>query len=310
MAGMLGLFLAPNFATAMLVNFFTGTGRAMVLIMVLSLIGELLPLEKRGWAVGLTVSAIMFAFVSVPLLSASIAEVAGWRSVLLWFILPVSIACFSLALFTVPSKPSLEQSPAKLLYSEAFKKIFFNKSAIACLVGTTLLTLVGVVPVYAVSFYRIDFSVSTMTGGMFASVAAAGGILGGVGSGRLINRFGRKPLTFVAALVSAAFAILFTFMPQMWISVAFWVVSATATAMASAALRSLILEQVPMFRGSMMSVNQSFEYVGTILVVALGGLILNLYSNNFQLLMTIFGSFGIAGGLIVFLLATDPCKPA
>jgi DHA1 family inner membrane transport protein len=306
--GALGLFFAPDFATALLSQVFLGAGGSMISIMVYSLIGELLPLEKRGWAVGLNISTMMFVWVVVAPLSGFVESVAGWRLVLPWVVFPTSIACLILGLLVIPSKPRQEQLPPGSLYLEAFKKVLFNKSAVACLIGTALMYFFNTVPMYAVSFYRIQFSVSPAIGGMFSAIAAVGGIFGGAIGGRLVNRYGRKPLTVAAAFVAGVLAILFTFIPNMWASVAFWVASASSVAIGMVALYSLVLEQVPEFRASMMSVNQTFLFIGSILGLTLGGLALNLYANNFQLLMIVFGAAGVVSALVVFLLARDPTK--
>ncbi|MGA2385739.1 MAG: MFS transporter [Candidatus Bathyarchaeia archaeon] len=307
--GTLGFFVAQNFATVLLFQFFIGVGAAIISIMSYALIGDLFPLERRGWVVGLTVSAVMASFVIVAPLSGFIAGIAGWRMVLLSFIFPLSIACLAIGFFGIPSKQSLPQS-SKSLYSEAFKQILLNKSAMACVIGTTLFTCIGVIPVYAVSFYRIAFSVSPAIGGVFSSVAAFGGILGGVTSGKLINRCGRKPLTVAASVASGISSILFTYIPNMLISVAFWAIAATFASITVAALYSLVLEQVPSFKASMMSINLTFQNAGLILGLIIGGLVLNLDHNNFQLLMTIFGALGATAGAIVLLLAKDTCKTA
>lgn len=307
--GALGLFFSQNLGAAILAMFFDGAGRAMISIMVLSLIGGLFPLEKRGWAIGLTVSASFTALVFVPFLSASIAQVAGWRSFLLCLSLPLSIACIPLGLFAIPSKPRQQQAPAHPPYLEAFKQILLNKSAIACVVGATLLALASVVAVYAVSFFRINFAVPLITAGVFGSVVAAGGVFGGTAGGRLINRVGRKPLTVVPGLLSGIAILLFTFVSNVWVSMALWAVSATTAAIAGVGLTSLTIEQVPGFKASMMSMHQTFEFLGSILGIVIGTVMLNLYANNFQLLMTLFGASGIALAPIVLLLARDPCKP-
>jgi predicted MFS family arabinose efflux permease len=306
--GALGLFFAPDFATVLLPWFLMGTGALIIVIIVYSLIGGLLPLEKRGWAVGLVVSTQSFAFVFGAPLFGFIGSVAGWRSVLLWFIFPVSIACLALGLLVIPSKPRQEQPPPSSEYLKAFKQIFSNKSAVACLVGTTLLLTLTMISMYAVSFYRIHFSVLPTTGGMFAAVASLGGFFGAAGGGRLVNRYGRKPLTVASAFVAGVFAILFTFMPNVWVSVAFWVASAFLVGMTTTALTSLVLEQIPEFRASMMSMNTTFGGIGGVLGLTIGGLVLNFYANNFQLLMPVFGAAGVAAASVVLLLARDPCK--
>ena len=64
-------------------------------------------------------------------------------------------------------------------------------------------------------------------------------------------------------------------------SIALWAINATTASITAAAFVALVLEQVPEFRGSMMSVNATFRYVGAFLGPLVGGLLLNLYKNSF-----------------------------
>jgi DHA1 family purine base/nucleoside efflux pump-like MFS transporter len=308
--GVLGLFFSPNFAAALLVSVFSGLGSGIIAIMTFALIGELLPLEKRGMAMGLTISMVFLSFVVAAPLFGAISQAWGWRSVLIWFSFPLSLVCLILGLLVIPSNPRQEQPPPRSLYLEAFKQILFNKSAAACLVGIALLSFFNSVPTYAVTFYRMQFSVSPVVGGTFSSVAALGGLFGAVGGGALINRYGRKTLAVIGGFVAGIGAILFTLVPHMALSVALWVISASFAALTLASLNSLVLEQVPAYRASMMSVSSTFGHIGGIMGVAVGGLVLNLYANNFQILMPIFGASSVACAAILLLLARDPCKTA
>jgi MFS transporter, DHA1 family, inner membrane transport protein len=306
--GILGFYFSPNFASLLIVSFFIGLGVGMISIMVFSLIGELLPLEKRGWAIGLTISISFVAYVVDAPLFGSIAQIAGWRSPLLWFLFPLSIICILLGLIVIPSTLHKGASPAKSIYSEAFKQVLVNKSAAACLVGTALAWIAATIPIYAVSFYRVAYSVSPSTGGTFAAISSTGGIFGAAIGGKLVNRLGRKNLTIAGFFASGVFTVLWTFVPNISASVTFWFISGFFAALAFAAFFSLILEQVPGFRASMMSVNGTFQSAGQILGVIVGGLVLNIYVNNFHLLMTIFGSASIAAAAMILLWAKDPSK--
>jgi MFS transporter, DHA1 family, inner membrane transport protein len=309
-AGVLLYFFAPDLVTLLLAIFFLGIGGATITIMVYSLIGELFPLEKRGWAIGLTLVATQVAYFFLPLLSGVIGQIAGWRSVLLLFIFPTSIVCLVLGLLFIPSKSPHEQAQKKSMYLNAFKEVFLKKSAVACLVSRSLLVLIVVVPVFSVSFYRMVFSISAGQAGVFYSIAAAGALFGAAAGGRLVNRLGRKPIAVVASVVSGIAAILFTFMPDVGVSVALWVMSASFGAIAWVGLAGLTLEQAPSFRASMMSVNETFQALGIILGTIIGGSVLNILqpqASNFQLLMTILGAGGIASGVIILLFAKDLC---
>jgi MFS family permease len=174
--------------------------------------------------------------------------------------------------------------------------------------GTTLVSFISVVPMYAVSFYRTADSVSPIVGGVFSSIAGAGAVVGGIVGGRLVNRFGRKPLAVIFYFVSGVTCILFTFIPIIGVSVAVWALAAATGTLGMAGLTSLTLEQVPTFRASMMSINGSFQNVGMALGAIIGGLVLNSFHNNFQLLMTILGSLGASAAIVLFLFTNDPYK--
>lgn len=306
--GALGFFFSWNFAAAVFSEVLVGIGASMISVMVYTLIGEQLPLERRGWAVGLAMSGVMTAFVIVAVLSGAIAGIAGWRMVLLWLIFPLSLACLILVLVIVPSNQPQPQSADNPSLMQAFKKILLNRSPMACMLSTALTACIAVVPVYAVSFYRLAYAVSPATGGAFSSIVAVGGIFGAALGGRMVNRIGRKTLAATAVFISGVSAILFTFIPNEWISLAIWGVSAFTIAMTWAGLPSLNLEQVPEYRGSMMAIASSFDNSGTVLGVIIGGLVLNLYANNFHFVMVIIGALGASAAAVLLFFAKDPCK--
>jgi MFS family permease len=307
--GDIGWFFAPNFAFLLFFILFLGIGNAMITIVVFALIGDFLPLEKKGMAIGLAISTGFIASLIVPQVTSVITNAMGWRFVLLWFIFPMSVVSLLFGFFVLPSKPLQEQTANKPQYLEAFKQILQNKSALACIAGTTIASISILVPAYAVSFYRLYFKESLSNAAIFFSIASAMGFLGVIIGGRLINRIGRKPLTVVTGVIQGILVILIAFAPNVWVSVAFWGTEAAFAATMSTALASLILEQVPGFRGTIMSLNQSFQSIGAIVGLAISGLMLNLYANNFQILYSIFGVSGIASAAVVFALAKDTVKP-
>jgi MFS family permease len=88
-AGTLIFFFAPNYATALLSAVFGGIGSAMAGIMVITMIGDFLPLQKRGIAVGLALAAGGgVGQLIMPQVTSLITDAAGWRAVLLWFFFP------------------------------------------------------------------------------------------------------------------------------------------------------------------------------------------------------------------------------
>jgi predicted MFS family arabinose efflux permease len=306
--GTLVYFFAPNYATVLFSSVFLGIGAGIVQIMVFTLIGEFLPLQKRGWVIGLVSSSIFLVdFVTAPATSI-IAPVAGWRAVLLWVIFPFSLVSLLIVFLAVPSKPHAEQIFIKPEYAKAFKQILTNKSAIACVISAVLLGLNGALLFYFVTFWRMYFSVSLSTGASFALLGASSALFGSLVAALMINRAGRRLLTISAALFAGILHISFTFVPNLYGSLALWAAASFFVGLYLASFASLVLEQVPGFRGTMMSLYQSFRYIGLIMGASISGLILNLYVNNFHIVMVMGGGAAVVAAAIVFLFAKDPTK--
>jgi MFS family permease len=306
--GALGCFFVPNFASLLFFNLFLGIGASMISIMMLTLVGEHLPLQQRGFAIGLVVAGASVSQILTPQVTSIVSNALGWRAVILLYILPVALVVLLFSFFVIPSKSRQERTSSKPEYLKAFKQILTSKSAIACVVGSALLYLSFDAPVYAVTFYRLHFHESLSMGANFYSLASATLLLGSLVGGRLINRIGRKRLSVVAGAIQGIFTFLIVFVPNEYVSVAMWMGSTVFAGAAAAAFIGLALEQVPGFRGTMMSLNSAFRSIGLIVGLSLGGLLLNLYANNFQIIYAIFGISGVASGIIVLLFAKDPCK--
>jgi MFS transporter, DHA1 family, inner membrane transport protein len=305
-SGTLGCFLTDNFGLFFFFQLFLGIGFVTVAIISLTLIGDFLPIEKRGLAIGLTVSAGLFAFVIVPPLSSYFLVFASWRSILSWFMLPLTSICVLLCLLSIPGKPQMQKlfQPDSTL--RVFKNVLSNPSAIACVGSLTLLAFLSSVPIFAVSFYRLVFFSSPITAATYSTIAAVGGVIGAVIGGKLVNRVGRKALGIITAFLSSILTIVFTLVPNEYVSVSLWATSACTLSMNLASLHSLVLEQIPENRGTMMAIENSFRNAGLILSVTVGGFVLQTYANNFNLLMIIFGSTAIFSVPILLLKAKDP----
>lgn len=96
------------------------------------------------------------------------------------------------------------------------------------------------------------------------------------------------------------------YMPNMWAVLAFRWASVLFGGMSIAAGYSLSLEQVPKFRGSMMSMITAFIGIGGALGVVAGGVVLNFY--NYQTLGLALGVIGIVSAFVAFFATKDPCR--
>jgi predicted MFS family arabinose efflux permease len=190
-------------------------------------------------------------------------------------------------------------------YFAGFKGIFTNRSATACLVGA-FLSFAGwqVLYFYGASLFRERFGLSV--GG--ASLYFIGGaICFAVGSqlgGRAINRLGRKPLTVGATFLAAIFTISFTNISHLWASIVLAYLGYILYAVMLTAASSLTLEQVPQFRGSMMSIQRAAWSGGAALGISVGGLMLLRFDYNGMGLVV--GAFGLVAVVIYHILVRDP----
>jgi MFS family permease len=306
--GIVGYFFAPNFITMMAFAPVVDAGGILAYVMIMALIGEQMPLQRRGWAIGLVTGASFTANFIVPQVSVFIFNLSGWRAVLTWFLLPVTVVSLVLSWLVLQSV-KVQPVEKKPEFSKAYKQIFVNKSAMACVFSNLLLYFGLSAVLYFTSFYQIRFGVSVGTAADYYSLASVVAIAASIVGGRLINPVGRKNLYIITAFFSGLTIILMAF-TSLGVSVALWIVNASTFAIAVAAISALALEIVPAFRAAMMSVTTSFRYVGSALGPLIGGLVLNLYGNNFQMVFTMFGVGMIVAVPLVAFLTKDPCRGA
>jgi len=301
----LGCVLAPDFSLMLTSYSLSGVGIAMVAPMAITMVGEHLSLEKRANAVGWIIAGGSLAyFIGAPIM-ALIAGFGGWRFVLPAFVMPISLVSLLLASVGLPSTSTSKRSMSQEAYLESFKEVLSNRSATACLVGNILrMTSFMAILLYGTSFFRQRFLISTGLASIVIFGAALCYTLGSLFSGRLVNRFGRKPSTVLTALLASVFTISFAYMPNLWLSLALNFLSAWFFGMVASASNSLTLEQVPRFRGTMMSINSAAQSLGSALGGAVGGLA--LLSFDYEGLGSILGVMGIVAAMVFHLLTIDP----
>jgi len=293
----------------MLVSYsISGLGMAMVAPMTYTLVADYFPLEKRAAAIGWIIAGMALSyFVGAPVIGL-IESFGGWRLAFLGFVLPVSLLSLLLAAKGLPSISSSDQpTMSKRNYLAGFTEVFSNRSADACLIGTTLsMAAWQAILLYSSSFRRQRFLISTGFASILLLIAALIYILGTLSSGRIVRRVGMKSLTVSTAFLASIFTISYTSPPSLWLSVALSFLGCLFSGMLSTASTSLTLEQVPRFRGTMMSVSSTASNLGSALGAGVGGLTLLLF--DYEGMAISLGVMGVAGAVIFRLLATDPTR--
>jgi predicted MFS family arabinose efflux permease len=299
----LGCFLAPTFDTLQLVFSLSGIGGIIIGAITYTLVGDFFALEKRGKVIGLIVATTNIAFIVGSPLTSYIITYAGWRSVFLWLVLPISVVGVLLAYFAIPSK--LQQPLTKINSLKCFRGVILDKSAMACLIGSMLITASMIIGIYIVTFYNSQFGMPITFGAAIIMVGAIISVIGGILAGQLINWRGRKGSIVVAGILTTIFGTAFVFIPDLWISVTLRCLSVLFGTMTITAFASLSLEQVPQFRSTMMSLISASIGIGGFLGALIGSIILNLC--NYQILALILGVLSIAS-IIIIIWTKEPIK--
>jgi MFS family permease len=216
-------------------------------------------------------------------------------------------------LFFPLNLPETQLNIKKEPFMKGFKQILTNKSAVACLISA-FLTNAAVFGgnVFEVTLYRQLFSVSPAFATLIGPTAGTALItVGAVIGGHTVNRVGRKRLMVIASFLAGMFTLISYFVPDLWMRVALrWTASILGGA-SLAAFANLMIEQVPLFRGTSMSLSSAFSGVGTAVGIYIAGAVLNFYVNpmtGFQALGLTVSAFSLVATLVVLFFAKDPVK--
>jgi len=297
---------APDFITMLVSYSVSGLGSAMITPMALTLAGTYFSQEARAGAISWIVSGQALAYlVGTPIIG-YLAGIGGWRWAFFGFVLPLSILSLVIAYLKLPTEANEPKQPLSLKnISAGFRGIFSKTSANACIIGNVLsMACWTAVLLYSASFNRQNFGASITVASLLLLGGSACYTAGSFLSGRLVKRFGLKPLTVYCAVAAGVFTILFTYMPYLWLSSVCAYLGCFFSGARVSAANSLAIEQVPGLSGTMMSFNLAASYLGQSLGGGLGGLVLIVY--GYSGMSFGLGILGVVAGLVYFFKAIDP----
>lgn len=302
-----GCALAPSFSFLLAVYALTGMAGSFVGPMALTLVAEHFPPEQRANAVSWIIAGMSAAhLVGAPIIG-YISGFVGWRGSFLWFVLPVALIGLFLAGRFVPSgqRSNMEDRGSGTGLKEGFRAVLTDASAVACLIGSALLVASYMAMVtYSPSLYRERFGLSTAHTSLIVIGFSVFFISGTRICGRLVTRFGRKPMILWPAALASLFIFAYANLPILWLSVAARFLGSTFSAIVFTAANALTLEQVPRFRGTVMSLSQATFSLGGVLGTGLGGLVILLYGYGAMGLS--HGAMMLAAMLVLYFFAKEP----
>jgi len=304
-----GCYLALDFTSFLISYSLSGAGFAVVTPMTFALVGEHISLERRAHAVGWVIAGGALVWVIGAPVIAAMAESGSWRYPLFGFVTPILAISLLLAFLGLPSAlANPPNSVSMRSYLRSFREILSSRSAVACLMGDAFRSgaFVAIV-VYAASFVRERFLVSTNQASLVLLGGATCYALGSIVCGLLVNKIGRKTSTVLTALLSGVFTVMFAFVPDLWLSTLLILLASWFFGMVAVAANSLTLEQIPRLRGPLMSVDAAAVNLGSALGAAIGGAALIAF--GYEGLGGFLGLLSVLGAVIVSFLAVDPTKP-
>ena len=304
-----GSFLSPNLLWLQIFYILEGGGSVIVAIIGFTLIGELLPTKDKPKAVSY-VNAVAFGaiIIAAPAIGI-ITNIGGWRLNYLWLVLPIAIAALALAYIGIPAK-QIAQSNLKQPFYEGYKKVLKNKSAVACLIAGMCGTA-GNLAVFSIAFYRQQFlsnlptpdQINFSTGILMATAILF--IVANIFMGHLINRISPITLTIIGIIGNGLFTAIFFIMPNLSAAIIIHMLQIWFFAMAVTPWSVLALDQVPVFRGTMMSLRSIVLSIGAAISTATGGLALT-FLGSYQVLGISLGAIILVGVPFIYFFTIDP----
>ena len=299
----LGCGLAPTFPIMIAAYALTGVGGAVVPSMAFTLVADYFPAERRSKVIGRLIAAsTLSGVVGLPAIG-YISENWGWRYTFLGFALPLAVIGLAITWIGLPAVHQ-DDSEKDVSVLDGYKAVFGKASAVGCLLATVFAMIAWQgATLYSPSFYREHFALSVNHTSLFLTLSTLVFAMTGEISSFFIDRFGRKTVTIMSLLLSSLTIMSFTVTP-LFPSLSARLISSFFVSLSYSASSAITLEQVPRYRGAIMSLNMAAGSLGVAIGSALSGLVFLMY--GFMGIGPILGSMMIISSLVMKFLVVDP----
>ncbi|MBK0403960.1 MFS transporter [Adhaeribacter sp. BT258] len=285
--------LAPTFELLVAARVVAGLFGGVLGALVLAIIGDAIPEERRGAATGKVMASFSIASIAGIPVGLYLASKTSWHAPF-YLLAGMSLLVLGLAMKFLPElKGHLTNAPHEKPHT-VLLNIFRKKNLLWALLLVVILQLAGftVVPfvspymVANIGFEETELSYIYLFGGLATVVTSQM-------AGRLADKYGKKRVYIISALFSIIPILAITHLPRMEhylvfiVTTLFFIVFGARFVPAM----SLITSSVePKQRGSFMSINSSVQQAASGIAAFVSGLIVQKASNG-QLLH--FGTVGI-----------------
>lgn len=274
----MGLFtllsaFATSFAVLVAMRILAGVGGSLIFPNTTATVGDNFAYRERGSAMGTVIGLnTMAAVIGVPL-AGILAEATSWR-VSVGLVGVLSIAAALLLLWKLrPAQTHLSEQGIR----EMYRAIVTNRSALGAISSSFLGGVYWFTwGTYVVVFFEIVFGLSQGVASTFALTQGLGVLFGSQLGGRLGARTGHKPIVAGSVIASGTLLLLLTNLGLSLFAAALLNVLVSAVIGARfASNTTLLTEQVPEARGTLLAVSASVTSASIVVGASFGGLLID-----------------------------------
>ena len=255
----------------------SGLGGAIIMPAVFALIGDTVPYERRGQAMGVIMGALLSASVIGVPLGSFLAYGTTWRSPF-WVVGVLAGIGILVVLTKVPSTPPPRTIPITVweTYRRQFKTAFTQASVFFALLSSFLWmgSLYGMFA-YVGVYYTHNFHLNVAEIGLIIMVAGFGNMMGNILGGRVSDKVGKRRVMTAASVVAAVCVVSFSLLTHVLVAaIVAQVVWNIALGSGTTTLTALASELSPSIRGAILSLNSSAMYLGASIATAVSAALL------------------------------------
>jgi predicted MFS family arabinose efflux permease len=280
----LGCSLSSDYLMMLVFYALLGISTSISGPMVNSLIGQHIPQAKRAAAIGLIMSSAAFAYLVGSPSIAYLSIQFNWRVTFQIFIVPLITLCLIISILKIPRSKNTDLNTGFKSILDGYNAILRNRSAAACLLGGLFSS--GIWSSYltfSASFIRQTFLLSSFFTSISTIIGASFFILGSLSSGRLVAKIGIKKLAVYSSIPSGLLILLYLNTPNFWLTLVIGYIAAYSNGVLLSATGILNLEQMPLYRGTMMSLSAAIGSLGAALGTGVVGWLI------------VWGGYGVSG---------------